>query len=184
LESFSGKHHTFLTQRFDRTLQVQRLHFASAMTLLGYSDGTDHHAGASYLELAEFIQRTGSRVNENLKQLWIRIAFNVIVKNTDDHLRNHGFLLTSEGWELSPAYDMNAVPTGNGLTLNISDTDNALDLELVTEVAPYFRISKQEANATLSHLKSTAAQWREIAAKYKIPAKEQDYMSAAFDHSL
>jgi serine/threonine-protein kinase HipA len=184
VRKFSGKHHTFLTQRFDRTLQVQRLHFASAMTLLGYSDGTDHHAGASYLELAEFIQRTGSRVNENLKQLWIRIAFNVIVKNTDDHLRNHGFLLTSEGWELSPAYDMNAVPTGNGLTLNISDTDNALDLELVTEVAPYFRISKQEANATLSHLKSTAAQWREIAAKYKIPAKEHDYMSAAFDHSL
>jgi serine/threonine-protein kinase HipA len=184
IRKFSGKHHTFLTQRFDRTQQVQRLHFASAMTLLGYSDGTDHHAGASYLELAEFIQRNGSNVNANLRQLWTRIAFNVMVKNTDDHLRNHGFLLTPDGWELSPAYDMNAVPTGNGLTLNISDSDNALDPGLVLEVAPYFRISRQEASATLDHLKSTITEWREIAGKYKISTKEQDYMSTAFDHSL
>ena len=180
IKKLSGKHHTFLTLRFDRVHQTQRIHFGSAMTLLGYTDGADHNDGVSYLELAAFIQKNGVRVDENLKQLWKRIAFNILVKNTDDHLRNHGFLLTPSGWELSPAFDMNAVPTGTGLTLNITDDDNSLDLELVKEVAQYFRISKQEASTEIANLKSVVADWRKIAAKYKLAERQKEYMSAAF----
>ncbi|MGB4399455.1 MAG: HipA domain-containing protein, partial [Daejeonella sp.] len=126
LQKYTGSHHTFLTKRFDRVNQTQRIHFASAMTLLGYRDGADHHEGVSYLDLAGIIQQRGRNINENLKELWRRIVFNIMVKNTDDHLRNHGFLLYQDGWELSPAYDMNAVSAGAGLTLNISENDNSL----------------------------------------------------------
>ncbi|HEY6161189.1 MAG TPA: type II toxin-antitoxin system HipA family toxin, partial [Bacteroidia bacterium] len=107
-QKFNSKYHTFLTKRFDRTGKGERIHFASAMTLTGHTDGDDHEGGASYLQLAEFLIRNGARVNENLEELWKRIVFNICVKNTDDHLRNHGFLFTDKGWILSPAYDINA----------------------------------------------------------------------------
>ena len=184
IKKLSGKHHTFLTQRFDRIHQTQRIHFASAMTLLGYMDGSDHHAGVSYLEMAAFIQKHGNQAEHNLKELWKRIVFNIMVKNTDDHLRNHGFLLTPSGWELSPAYDMNAVPTGKGLTLNISENDNSLNLELAIEVAQYFRVSKQEANTVTTHFKRVIAEWSEMAANYKLPRQEIDYMAAAFNSNI
>jgi serine/threonine-protein kinase HipA len=180
IKKLSGKHHTFLTLRFDRIHQTQRIHFASAMTLLGYADGADHNTGVSYLELAAFIQKNGARVGDNLKQLWKRIAFNILVKNTDDHLCNHGFLLMPSGWELSPAFDMNAIPAGTGLTLNITDDDNSLDLGLAMDVAQYFRISKHEANAEIANLKSVVTNWRKTAAKYKLAGRQKDYMSAAF----
>ena len=99
--NFSSTHHTFLTKRFDRTANGQRLHFASAMTLLGYIDGNDFHDGVSYLELVEFLSTHGSNVTENLHELWRRIVFSMCVSNTDDHLRNHGFMLTPTGWVLS-----------------------------------------------------------------------------------
>ena len=137
-EKFSSNKHTFLTKRFDRAADGKRIHFASAMTLLGYTDGTDASSGASYLELVDFISKYGARPENDLKQLWRRIVFSICVSNTDDHLRNHGFLLTEKGWGLSPAYDINPVETGMGLKLNISEDDNALDLDLVLSVAPYF----------------------------------------------
>ena len=120
IQKFNGRHHTYLTIRFDRTFTNKRIHFASAMTLLGHSDGTDYQDGASYLHLAEFIMRNGAKVEGDLEQLWRRILFNICVSNTDDHLRNHGFLLTNQGWILSPAYDINPIETGTGLKLNIS----------------------------------------------------------------
>lgn len=98
IRNFSGEHDTFLTKRFDRTQKGERLHFASAMTLLGKKDGEGGDTGVSYLDLADFLVRNGSQPNEDLEQLWRRIVFYVCVSNTDDHLRNHGFMLTDSGW--------------------------------------------------------------------------------------
>ncbi len=115
VRKFTTKYHTFLTKRFDRAAARERIHFASAMTLLGYTDGASFQDGVSYLALAEFIIKHGARVDLDLEELWRRIVFNICVSNTDDHLRNHGFLLTKKGWILSPAYDMNPVEKRNGL---------------------------------------------------------------------
>ena len=150
------------------------------MTLLGYLDGADHHEGVSYLDLAALIQQRCENINENLKELWKRIVFNIMVRNTDDHLRNHGFLLYPNGWELSPAYDMNAVSTGTGLTLNISENDNSLSLELALEVAQHFRIKPKEASAMIDDMKKCISKWQRIASQYKLSSRELDAMSEAF----
>lgn len=177
---FSSDYHTFLTKRFDRSPEGNRLHFASAMTLLGYTDGDDHTEGVSYLELVEFITTKGGRVDEDLEQLWRRIIFNICVANVDDHLRNHGFMLTDRGWILSPAYDINPVETGTGLKLNISDTDNALHLDLAIEVCDFFRISKKRADEIIVEVKTTVQDWRNVATKYGISNTEQELKSMAF----
>ncbi|MBS2099764.1 type II toxin-antitoxin system HipA family toxin, partial [Carboxylicivirga linearis] len=177
---FSSDHYTFLTKRFDRTVTGERLHFASAMTMLGYTDGQDHSDGASYLELVEFLQNNGARVNEDLEELWRRIVFSICVSNTDDHLRNHGFILTEKGWVLSPAYDINPVETGTGLKLNISDDDNALDLDLALEVSEFFRLSESRANEIIKEVKSSVSKWREIAGKYGISRTDQELKALAF----
>ena len=146
-QRFSFPHHTFLTKRFDRGANGKRIHFASAMTLLGYQDGQDYLDGISYLELAEFITRNSASVQQDLEELWRRIVFSICVCNVDDHLRNHGFILTPGGWRLSPAYDINPVETGTGLKLNVTENDNSLNLELAMDVIPYFRIKKEKALA-------------------------------------
>jgi serine/threonine-protein kinase HipA len=179
-QKFSGHHHTYLSKRFDRTSSGERIHFASAMTLLGYTDGTDNQDGASYLELAEFLIQNGAEVEKDLEELWRRIVFNICVKNTDDHLRNHGFLLTEHGWILSPAFDMNPVETGTGLKLNISESDNALDLELAMQVASYFRLTDQKAAKIIDQVRKSVAGWRRLAEKYKISKTEQAIMAKAF----
>lgn len=173
---FTHKQHTFLSRRFDRQ-GYKRQHFASAMTLLGHQDGV---SGVSYLELAEFIIRNGARVNADLEELFRRILFNIGIKNTDDHLRNHGFLLTAKGWMLSPAYDVNPVYFGSGLTLNISETDNSLDFELALSMAPYYRVSGQRAKEILENVKNACSHWRHHADALRIPRVEQDRMEAAF----
>ena len=140
---FASPHHTFLVRRFDRTLDGRRRHFASAMTLTGRKDGDDASTGASYLELARVLIEHGSQTEADLLELWSRIVFNLLVSNTDDHLRNHGFLLVpGRGWRLSEAFDMNPVPEAHGLKLNISEADNAMDLDLARSVAPYFRVAR------------------------------------------
>lgn len=179
-EKFSSSQHTFLTKRFDRAIEGKRIHFASAMTLLGYTDGTDASSGVSYLELVDFITKNGARPENDLKQLWRRIVFSICVSNTDDHLRNHGFLLTEKGWVLSPAYDINPVETGMGLKLNISEDDNALDLDLVLSVAPYFRIKKEEGQNIINEIQSIVSQWKFYANKYGISRLEQENKSQAF----
>jgi serine/threonine-protein kinase HipA len=180
LQKYTAKHHTFLIKRFDRINLTKRIHFASAMTLLGYRDGADHHEGVSYLDLAALIRQRCENINENLKELWKRMVFNIMVRNTDDHLRNHGFLLYPDGWGLSPAYDMNAVSAGTGLTLNISENDNSLSLELALEVAQHFRIKPEEASAMIDEMKKSISNWRQIASKYKLSRRELDAMSQAF----
>ncbi len=179
LLQFNNKYHTYLTKRFDRTAAGERIHFASAMTLLGHIDGEDA-SGASYLELMEFISRHGAAVEKDLEELWRRIVFSICVKNTDDHLRNHGFLLTEKGWLLSPAYDINPNEYGKGLSLNITDADNSLDLNLAMEVAGYFRLSDDKASQIIEQVAAVVKDWRKVAADYKISNAEQERMSAAF----
>lgn len=179
IQKFNNKFHTYLTKRFDRTNVGDRIHFASAMTLLGYADG-EKSAGASYLELAAFIIRNGSNVAADLEELWRRIVFSICVKNTDDHLRNHGFLLTDAGWILSPAYDVNPNEYGTGLHLNISENDNALELPLAASVAKYFRISAKRAHEIIEQIKSSVNKWKAVATKYNLSRAEQDRMERAF----
>ncbi len=183
LEKFGKGHRTFMTRRFDRVAisgNQKRIHFASAMTLLGHADGDDYGGGASYLEIVEFIGRQGAQPARDLEELWRRIIFSIAVHNTDDHLRNHGFLLTESGWELSPAYDLNADPTGNGLSLNISETDNALSFDLAMEVSSMFRLNPQRSSEIISNIKEVVAAWRSHANALKIPRSEQELMSRAF----
>lgn len=181
LERLSKYGSTFLTKRFDRS-GSKRIHFASAMTLLGARDGDDSLDGASYLEIAELIIRSGASPTEDLRELWMRIAFSIAVSNTDDHLRNHGFLLTPLGWRLSPLFDVNPNPLGNGLSLNVSDTDNSLDLSLAVEVAPLFRVTTKDVNEFLAKLASVVSNWRNYATHAHIPHSEQEEMSLAFNH--
>lgn len=177
---FSSKHHTFLTKRFDRTASGQRIHFASAMTMLGYIDGQD---GASYLDLVDFLTTYGANVDADLEELWRRIVFSICISNTDDHLRNHGFILSPKGWALSPAYDINPVETGTGLSLNISDSDNSLDLELAIEVCAFFRISEDRANKIIIEVTSAVKDWRKVANKHGISKAEQEMKSQAFSRA-
>jgi serine/threonine-protein kinase HipA len=179
-QPFYGKYHTFLTKRFDRTPLGKRILFASAMTLLGYTDGINFQDGASYLEIVEFITQKGANVNHNLEELFKRIVFSICVSNTDDHLRNHGFLLTPSGWVLSPAYDINPNPKGTGLKLNISAYDNSLNLNLVAEMASFFRLSGETASAIIKNTGNIVSRWKRVAAKYRISRNEQDRMSTAF----
>jgi serine/threonine-protein kinase HipA len=179
-KKFNSKHHTFLNKRFDRTGAGERIHFASAMTLLGYNDGADYKDGVSYLELAEFIARHGAQPDNDIRQLWRRIVFFICISNTDDHLRNHGFLLTDKGWILSPAYDVNPEPLNKGLSLNISETDNSLELDLAREVAGFFRLNKKEAEAIIKKVTKAVSQWKDVAASLQISREEQEAMSGAF----
>jgi serine/threonine-protein kinase HipA len=178
---FGSAHHTFLVKRFDRTAQGRRRHFASAMNLTGHQDGDDASTGASYLEIAQVLMTDGASTDADLRELWSRIVFNVLVSNTDDHLRNHGFLLEpSRGWALSPAFDMNPVAHAHGLKLNISESDNAMDLELAQSVAPYFRVSVEQAEEIISNQILVVSQWRTIADSLSISHREQQQMEAAF----
>lgn len=184
IQKFSSKYYTFLTKRFDRTGSGERIHFASAMTMLGYADGNNYQDGVSYLEIVDFLTRNGANTENDLTELWQRIVFNVFVANTDDHLRNHGFILTEKGWILSPAFDINPNEDGNGLSLNISLDDNSLDLELVLEVAEYFRVKKDEAHKKIENIKRSVKYWRKIANKHQLPKSEQELMAKVFDRFI
>jgi serine/threonine-protein kinase HipA len=141
LESFSSNGDTFIVKRFDR-VGDQRIHFSSAMTLLGQNDGA---TGSSYLDIVDFIKTNGSNPKNDLIELWKRIVFSMAITNSDDHLRNHGFLLTDTGWKLSPLYDVNPVPYGDTLSLNVSEDDNSIDIELALETAAFYDIASSDA---------------------------------------
>lgn len=163
VEKFNSHHHTFLSKRFDRADSDNRIHFSSAMTLLQRSDGDDASNGVSYLELAEFIMRQGAQPAEDLEQLWRRIVFYICVSNLDDHLRNHGFIFQpSCGWVLSPAFDINPVAHGEGLKLNISESDNSQNLELAREVAVLFRIKVDKADEIIKEVIKAVKKWRDV----------------------
>lgn len=179
LKKLAPAGHTFLVKRFDR-LSGKRIHFASAMTLLGYEDGNNFRDGISYLEIADIITKWGADIDNDLKELWRRILFSILISNTDDHLRNHGFLLTENGWKLSPVYDINPNPYGTGLSLNITDSDNSLDTELMMEVSRYFKMNEKEALKTITSFKEKVRNWSKIAGKIGLSKHEISFHEKAF----
>lgn len=134
----------------------------------------------SYLELADLLMQRGARTTADLEQLWRRVVFNLCVSNTDDHLRNHGFMLTPSGWTLAPAYDMNPDPQGEGLKLNISESDNAQDLALVLEVAPYFRLKTARAREIVERVVAAVKTWQQAASARGLSRSTQANMRRAF----
>jgi len=150
------------------------------MTMLGYSDGASFRDGASYLEIVEFLTRYGAETSIDLTELWKRIVFSICVSNTDDHLRNHGFLLNPDGWRLSPAYDINAEPGGRGLCLNITEADNSLDTEVAREAAHYFGVGSSEAKEIIERTRDIVSGWRSLATEMGITRREQEIMATAF----
>ena len=180
LETFSNTGSTFLVKRFDRDGK-RRIHFASAMTLLGKTDGASGADGTSYLDLATYIRAYGAEPKQDLMELWKRIVFNMAVSNTDDHLRNHGFILTPTGWRLSPVFDVNPIPSGDSLSLNVSEYDNSIDLSLAIEVAEYFGLTQAQAVKTSSEIcKTVQNNWIRIAEIYGLSRGAVEYMRTAF----
>lgn len=179
IEKIMGSHNTFFTKRFDRE-QTTRIHFASAMTMTANNEDTIRDNQASYLDIAEFISNHGANVEVNLHQLWRRIIFNIAISNTDDHLRNHGFILTKEGWILSPAYDLNPSIDKDGLALNIDMDNNALDFELAKSVGEYFRINNSQIEEIIHQVISVVKNWKTVAKDIGISRTEQEIMDAAF----
>ncbi|ESU28716.1 HipA domain protein [Flavobacterium limnosediminis JC2902] len=179
IEKIMGNHHTFFTKRFDRE-NGERIHFASAMTMTGNNEDTIRDNHASYLDIAEFISNYGANIEANLHQLWRRIIFNIAISNTDDHLRNHGFILTNEGWILSPAYDLNPSIDKDGLAINIDTDDNSLDFELAKSVGEYFRLTNQQMDTIIHEVIQATSAWETIAEELSIPRVEQRIMQKAF----
>lgn len=180
LQKFSSKHATFLSKRFDRTKNQRRIHFASALTLLGLQDGADYLEGVGYLDLVAFVMKNSPQAKEDLEQLWRRMAFNMMVSNTDDHLRNHGFILTNNGWRLSPAYDMNPNEMGHGLTLNVSESSNDLDLSIALETAHWYQLKRDRAERILKEMQLEISLWRTVAKKHGISHSEIEQTKRAF----
>lgn len=167
------KHHALLSKRFDRTADGRRIHFASAMTLLGLTDGSDAQTGNGYLDIVDFILQNCCKVEESLRQLYRRVAFNIAIGNTDDHFRNHGFLLTPRGWTLSPAYDMN--PTTNEYqSLLITSSTNKADLNILLEASEEYMIGKEEAARIIQEVAATVKDWRKMAATLGIAKREME----------
>ena len=181
IEKIMGNYNTFFTKRFDRE-NGERIHFASAMTMTGNNEETIKDNHPSYLEIAEFISNYGVSIEKNLHQLWRRIVFNISISNTDDHLRNHGFILTNEGWILSPAYDLNPSIDKDGLSLNIDMYNNDLDFELAKSVGEYFRLNEKQMNTIINEVSSVVSKWKEIANKIGISRSEQQLMEKAFKY--
>jgi len=179
IEKISGKHHTFFTKRFDR-LKNKRIHFASAMTMTGNNEDTIKENHPSYLDIAEFIQFNESNNKKELQQLWRRMVFNIAISNTDDHLRNHGFILHKNGWQLSPAYDINPSIDKDGLSLNIDSNNNALDFDLAKSVGEYFQLKEKQMEDIIKEIKGVVKNWKVEATKIGIPKSEIALMSSAF----
>jgi len=180
IKKLTSPYHTYLSQRFDRTEDNKRIHYASAMTLLQRTDGDDADSNVSYLDLVGFIKSECADVTANLEELFRRILFSVCVSNTDDHLRNHGFIYTEAGWALSPAFDINANETGTGLKLNIDEEDNSLEIDLVMNTAPYYLLSDNQAKEIKDEVIKAVSNWKKVAAKNKISPSEIERKARAF----
>lgn len=176
-----GKKACLILRRFDRQ-DGARVPLLSAMSMLGASDNETH----TYLEIAEALRRQGAAPNDDLKELWRRVVFTVLISNTDDHLRNHAFLYESQkGWRLSPAYDMNPVPLDvkpRILSTAIDPEDNNASLDLAFAAAEYFGLKKDEAKAIAAEVGAAVGQWRQEAQKAGIAKTDIDRMASAFEH--
>lgn len=170
-----------LLRRFDRDGK-RRIPFLSAMSMLGSRDNETR----SYLEIVDALRQHGAAPKEDMQALWRRLVFNILISNTDDHLRNHGFLYDGpDGWRLSPAYDLNPVPTDikpRILTTAINEDDNTASLALAMEVAGYFELDADKARDTAAQVGNAVSKWRDEAARHGITKPEIDRMASAFEH--
>jgi serine/threonine-protein kinase HipA len=173
----NSEYHTFCVKRFDRN-EERRIFYASAMTMLKCSESE----GASYLDIAQFLMTNGAQhyVASDLEQLFRRVVFNVAVGNRDDHLRNHGFILTHAGWRLSPAFDVNPNMDKADHVLNLDDVDNRPSIGTVLETAEFYELDKLEAKQIAEEVISVIANWKEVAKKNGIANAEIELMEAAF----
>ena len=178
--SVGGKYHTLLSKRFDRTSEGRRIHFASAMTLLGFSDGDAAAAEHGYLDMVDFILQHCTDVEINLQELYRRVAFNVCIGNSDDHFRNHGFLLTAKGWVLSPAYDMN--PTLNEYqSLLITSASNRADLHILQDACEDYMLGRKVAEGIIREVANVVKDWRSLAMRLGIPQREMHVFAGILD---
>lgn len=180
VEKFSKDGSTFLVKRFDRDGE-KRIHFASAMTMLGKNDGASSDDGSSYIDIVDFIRAYGSSPKDDLIELFKRIIFSMAVSNTDDHLRNHGFILNDKGWRLSPLYDVNPVPYGDVLSLNIDSYDNSISIDLAISSACYYDINEFDAEVYADEILTMVKNnWEQLAKKYGINRDQIEEMRPAF----
>lgn len=178
--AINDKRHTLLSRRFDRTNDGRRIHFASAMTLLGLNDGDNATTGHGYIDIVDFIISGCTDVDANLQELFRRVAFNICVGNSDDHFRNHGFLLTAKGWTLSPAYDMN--PTLNDhQSLLINSKTNKSDLSILLDSCDEYMLTQEVAKGIINEVVAAVKDWRTLANRLGIDKRE---MSFAFVKSF
>lgn len=174
------KYYTLLSRRFDRTQEGKRIHFASAMTLLGLNDGDNAATGHGYLDIVDFIIQNCTNVEDNLQELYRRVAFNICIGNSDDHFRNHGFLLTAKGWTLSPAYDMN--PTLNEYqSLLISSATNKADLRFLLGACEDYMLNLKIAEKIISEMVEVVKNWRGLAIRFGISKREMDMFGEMLD---
>ncbi|MGO4871631.1 MAG: type II toxin-antitoxin system HipA family toxin [Roseiarcus sp.] len=169
-----------LLRRFDRRSEL-RIPFLSAMSLLDAADNEPH----SYMEIADALRQYGAKADEDCAQLWRRIVFSILVSNTDDHLRNHGFLYEAAGWRLSPVYDVNPVPVDikpRILTTAIDEVDGTASLDLALAVAPHFGVKPNKARSIVREVGAVVARWRETASAIGLAANEVERMASAFEH--
>jgi len=180
LESVADKP-VLLLRRFDREGNT-RIPFLSAMSMLDARDNETR----SYLEFVDALRQHGAAPKEDMRALWRRIVFSILISNTDDHLRNHGFLWTGPaGWRLSPAYDLNPVPTDikpRVLTTAIDLEDGTASLKLAYEVASYFELTAKVARALAREVGKAVSSWRKEAGKLGLGKSEIDRMASAFEH--
>lgn len=173
-------YHILLSKRFDRNSEGKRIHFASALTLLGLTDGDNASTGYGYTDIVDFVIQHGINVRNNLEELYRRVAFYVIVGNSDDHFRNHGFLLTRKGWELSPAYDINPTLSDNQ-SLLINRFTSESDLNILLSSAGEYMLSAEKAMNIIGEVKTAMKAWRTEARKLGLPQRDIDMFAPRFE---
>ena len=179
----NDKHHTLLSRRFDRTDAGERIHFASAMTLLGLNDGDNATTGHGYVDIVDFILSGCTDVDANLRELFRRVAFNICVGNSDDHFRNHGFLLTAKGWVLSPAYDMN--PTLNEhQSLLINGKTNMSNLSILLDSCDEYMLTHAVAQEIIDKVVAAVKDWRALANRLGITKREMTLFEGVFEKAV
>ena len=169
-----------LSERFDRTTDGKRIHFASAMSLLGLDDGAGSSTGNGYVDIVDFILKGCTDVRQNLRELYRRVAFNVMFGNTDDHFRNHGFLLTPKGWTLSPAYDINPGAKSHQCLLIDSYTEES-DINILLSASESSMLERQDAIEIIAEVRTAIKNWRKVATELQIPLKQLGAYSIRWD---
>lgn len=176
----SHNRHLLLSERFDRTADGRRVHFASAMSLLGVRDGAGSSTGHGYLDIVDFIIKGCVDARQNLRELYRRVAFNVLFGNTDDHFRNHGFLLTAKGWTLSPAYDINPSDKYHQCLLIDPYTEQS-DIHALLAACEYYMLDQREAAEIVEEVRTAIRDWRKVATRCGISPSEQNRLATRLD---